>query len=186
MARLTCLASLLSLVLVACVASGQGPEQKREHVDQRTKEVLDRLFAESPAAEEQIERAAGYAVFSNIGVDLLFVGGGGGYGVAIDNDGGERTYMRMGEAGVGIGLGVKDFRVVFVFQDHARFDSFVRDGWDVSADANAAAEVGGEGASASGAASFQNGVALYQLTETGLALRANVKGTKYWPYEQLN
>ena len=189
MLRPICLAVLLSLTIPAitsCVASGSGPEQKRAHVENRTKEVLDRLYEESPAAKEQIERAAGYAVFSNIGVDLLFVGGGGGYGVAVDNESDDRTFMQMGEAGVGLGLGVKDFRVVFVFQDHEKFNSFVTDGWDLSADANAAAELSGEGASVGGAATFRNGIAVYQLTETGLALRANVKGTKYWPYDDLN
>lgn len=89
-------ALLLCLGLVACIATGGTPEQKRAHVDQRTEAVLQRLFAENPAAEEQVERAAGYAVFSNIGVDVLFVGGGAGYGVAVSNTTGRRSYMRMG------------------------------------------------------------------------------------------
>jgi hypothetical protein len=29
-------------------------------------------------------------------------------------------------------------------------------------------------------------MAIYQLTETGLALRANVRGTKYWKDSSLN
>ena len=94
--------------------------------------------------------------------------------------------MRMGEAGVGIGLGVKDFRVVFVFEDRDRLETFIREGWDVGVDATAAASLEGEGAEASAVASFQDGIAAYQLTETGLALRANLKGTKYWAYTELN
>ena len=36
-------------------------------------------------------------------------------GVAHDNGTGKETYMRMFTAGVGIGLGVKDFRGIFIF-----------------------------------------------------------------------
>lgn len=180
------LTGTLVLLATSCTATGDTPAEKRANIDERTHEVLTRLYSEVPEAEDQIDDAAGYAVFSNFGVDVLFVGGGGGYGVAIDNSTGERTYMRMGEAGVGIGLGVKDFRVVFVFETQEKFDSFVEDGWDVGADANVAAEHEGEGVSAAGAASFQDGIAVYQLTETGLALRVNIKGTKYWTYDGLN
>lgn len=85
-----------------------------------------------------------------------------------------------------MGLGLRDFRVVFVFQDRTTLNAFITNGWDLGGDANAAAELAGEGLSVGKAATFHNGVALYQLTETGLALRANVKGTKYWPYDELN
>ncbi len=175
-----------SALLAACTAAGDTVAEKRTSIETRTTEVLQRLYEESPEVEQQIADAAGYAVFSNIGVDVLLVGGGGGYGMAVDNATGVRTYMRMGEASVGLGLGVKDFRVVFVFQTAERLKKFVKEGWEAGAEATAAIEAGGEGASASGAASFVDGIAVYQLTETGLALRANVKGTKYWPYGELN
>jgi hypothetical protein len=32
-----------------------------------------------------------------------------------DNKTGRDTYMKMGEVGVGLGVGIKDFRAVFVF-----------------------------------------------------------------------
>jgi hypothetical protein len=31
-----------------------------------------------------------------------------------------------------------------------------------------------------------NGITIYQLTESGLALQATVKGTKYWKDDALN
>ena len=174
------------LVLTACAATGETPGEQRANIDRRTEEVLERLYQESPAAEAQIAEAAGYAVFSNFGVDLFLVGGGGGYGVAVHRGSGERTYMKVGEAGVGIGLGVKDFRAIFVFQTEERLERFVNSGWDASVEAAATAEIEGSGATASGAASFTDGMAIYQLTETGLALRANVRGTKYWKDGSLN
>ena len=176
----------IALFLAACSAKGSTPDEKRGSVDARASDVLERLYEEAPSAKKQIEEAAGYAVFSNVGVDVFLVGGAGGYGVAVNNLNGVRTYMRVGEAGVGFGLGVKDFRVVFVFQTAQRLKTFVEEGWDLGIDANATAELGGEGVDVGSAASFVDGVAIYQLTENGLALRANLKGTKYWPYEELN
>lgn len=175
-----------SLFFSSCFSIGTSPDDQRAHIDQRTEDVLERLYRENSGTREQVGSAAGYAVFSNVGVDVLFVGGGGGYGLAVDRSSGKKTYMRMAEAGVGIGLGLKDFRVVFIFSDRSKFDAFVEDGWDVGFDATAAAEASGQGISEGRAASFQNGVVIYQLTETGLALRANLKGTKYYKSSSLN
>lgn len=179
---------LLSLfaALAACAAPGKTPEEKRAWIDSETSDVLARLFERVPEAEKQIESAAGCAVFTNLSVDVLFVGGGGGYGVAVDSATGERTYMRMAEGGIGLGLGVKDFRAVFVFETPERFRTFVEKGWDAGASADAVASARGEGASYIAAASFVDGVAVYQLTDNGLALRVNLKGTKYFPYSALN
>ena len=186
MLRRRALTPLLPLLLVACAATGHTPDDQRAHIDRRTEEVLERLYRESPAAEKQISDSAGYAVFSNLGVDLLLVGGGGGYGVAVDRSSGKRTYMKVGEAGVGIGFGVKDYRAVLVFKTEERLRRFVDSGWDASVEAAASAEVEGKGATASGAASFTGDMAIYQLTETGLALRANVRGIRYWKDASLN
>ena len=179
-------ASLLPLLLVACAATGDTPHDQRANIDRRTEEVLDRLYRESPAAEKQVSESAGYAVFSNFGVDLFLVGGGGGYGVAVDRSSGERTYMKVGEAGIGIGFGVKDFRAVFIFETEERLRRFVTSGWDATVEAAASAELEGKGATAAGSASFTDGMAIYQLTETGLALRVNGRGTKNWKDSSLN
>ena len=42
------------------------------------------------------------------------------------------TFMKMGSAGVGLGLGVKDFRAVFVFSEASKLEEFVDKGWDFS------------------------------------------------------
>jgi lipid-binding SYLF domain-containing protein len=45
--------------------------------------------------------------------------------VVRDNQTGRDIYMKMGEFGIGLGLGVKDFRAVFVFHDHATVERFI-------------------------------------------------------------
>ena len=84
-----------------------------------------------------------------------------------------------------MGLGVKDFRGVFVFTSGDAMKSFVENGWDASAQADLAAKAGDKGDALAGAIDVAPGIKLYQLTENGLALQATIQGTKYWKDEEL-
>jgi hypothetical protein len=109
---------VLAMVFTACATTGnKTPQQKREAIDDMKQEVLAELYKLHPHAESQVTASPGYAVFSNANINLLFASFGGGYGVVTDNQNGRRTYMNMGEVGIGIGLGVKDFRAVFILKD---------------------------------------------------------------------
>lgn len=182
------LVSLLitTMMLVAAPSYADGAEKKRQKIlDMRT-EVLARLYREKPSTKSEVARAEGYAVFSNIGINLVLFSAGGGQGVVHDNQSGDNTYMNMGSAGIGFGLGIKDFRGVFVFHNRDAIHAFVESGWDFSGQADAAAKSGDKGNEASLSASVVNGVSLYQLTENGLALQATLQGTKYWKSKKLN
>ena len=99
---------------------------------------------------------------------------------------GKDTYMKMFSAGGGIGMGVKDFIIVFVFHTEDAMDKFQQSGWDFSgqADANAQTSTQGEGAETAG--SVMPGTSIYQLTKSGLALQATLQGTKFWVDKDLN
>jgi lipid-binding SYLF domain-containing protein len=172
--------------LTGCTASGDTPEQKRQAVDDMRADTLTRFYAEDASLEEKVEDAAGYAVFTNVGIKAIFVAGGGGYGVVHDNSTGDETYMRMGEGGVGLGLGVKDFRALFVIHDAKTLTDFVNGEWTFGAESDAAAKTGDKGGAAGAEGVANEGMDIYQLTENGLVLGANVRGTKYWRDESLN
>jgi len=89
-------------------------------------------------------------------------------------------------AGVGIEAGMKGFLGVFIFSTQDVFDSFVEQGWQAGAKADAAAKAGKLGGGADSAVDVAPGVELYQLTENGLALQATIQGTKYWKDDELN
>jgi len=163
-----------------------GKKEDRQEILDMRKEVLAKLYTEEPNVKKQIKNAKGYAVFSNIGVNLIFLSAGGGSGVVHNNATGKNTYMNMASAGVGIGLGVKDFSAVFVFHTNDAMKSFIEDGWDFSGQADVAAKSGKKGAEGSAAGTIINGVSIYQMTESGLALQATLQGTKYWLDEDLN
>lgn len=174
--------------LTYCTTTGTGnntPEQRRQTILAMREEVLNDLFAIKPDVRSQLGDSAGYAVFSNANINIIFVSAGGGVGVVRDNANGQETYMRMGELGLGLGAGIKDFRAVFVFHDPQTLANFIRNGWGFGGQADAAAKAGNLGAAVSGEAIIDN-ITIYQLTESGLALQVMVKGTRYWQDSALN
>lgn len=154
---------------------------KRAEIDSAADEALDLLFEESPGAKQLYSAAYGYAVFSSLKV-AVGVSGGGGSGVAVNKGGGERTYMKMGTAGVGLGLGGRKYQIVFLFENEKSFQKFLDSGWQADTSANATAGTAGAGV----ASTFSNGVAIYQLSEKGLMANADIAGTKYWKNDDLN
>ncbi|MEQ8954885.1 MAG: YSC84-related protein [Gammaproteobacteria bacterium] len=175
-------------MLGACTTTGilsSEPEERRSAILEMREEVLQELYQIKPDTRVQIGSAAGYAVFSNANVNLILASFGGGVGVVRDNESRGDTFMRMGEVGIGLGAGVKDFRAVFVFHTPEALERFVDVGLAVGGQADAAAKAGDLGAAVGGEAIVDN-VTVYQLTQSGLALQATVKGTRYWKDGELN
>ncbi len=156
-------------------------ESKRLKIDEMADAVLEQVMNSNWKAEELFESAYGWAAFDNLKIAFL-ISGGGGNGVAIHRATGERTYMKMGTGGVGVGIGGQSYQVLFFFQDERTFNNFVMKGW--KADASAQAAAGTDGANAT--TGFVNGVAVWQITEKGLMASADISGTKYWKNKKLN
>ncbi|NNE64452.1 MAG: hypothetical protein HKN34_10245 [Gammaproteobacteria bacterium] len=176
----------LVMVIGGCATTGGGtPEQQRQSILKMKNDVLTNLYKVKPDVRSQISAAPGYAVFSNANINIILASFGGGYGVVKNNQTGGHTYMKMGEVGVGIGLGAKDFRLVFVFHTKDSMTRFIEKGWAFGAQADAAAKSSDKGAAVGGELTIDN-MTIYQITEIGLALQATVKGTKFWKDESLN
>lgn len=165
---------------------GYSESEKRKSVQTMRVKTLNKLYKIHPDARGAIKRGVGYGVFSNIGVNLFFVSAAGGWGVVRDNRTGKDTYMNMASAGVGIGLGVKDFRGVFVFTSRSALKRFVNEGWSAQGQADAAAKAGKKGGAYAGAIEIAPGIRLYQIIENGLAIQATIQGTKFWKDSDLN
>ena len=85
-----------------------------------------------------------------------------------------------------MGVGVKKFKLVWVFETDKALSDFVNSGWELGAQATAAAKAGDKGNAFQGAVAVAPGVWLYQLTGDGLALELTAKGTKYYKDSDLN
>jgi lipid-binding SYLF domain-containing protein len=182
--------SLLAAALVCALAMTAFAETKKEKdqkkVRKMAQETLQRLYKADPPAKDAVEGAAGYAVFSNFGMKILLAGSGKGEGVAVNNKSKAETFMKMLEIQAGLGMGVKKFRVVFVFDNEKAFNSFVNSGWQFGGQSTASAKVAGKGGAMQGAASVSDGVWMYQLTDKGLAAEITAKSTKYYKDDDLN
>lgn len=176
----------LVIFMAGCASKGSGPSEKRANINKERQEILNTLYKTEPQARKQILTAPGYGVFSNINVNIIFASFGGGYGVVRDNKTGEDTYMRVGEAGIGLGAGAKDYRLVFVFHNEWALKRFIEKGWNFGAQADAAAKSTDKGGSYGGEDSISESITVYQITETGLALQATIKGMKFWKDDSLN
>ncbi len=177
---------IVALHMTGCATpSHKTSAEKRQSILAMKNEVLSDVYKLKPDVRSQISRAPGYAVFSNVNINLILASFGGGYGVVQNNHTGKQTFMKMGEVGLGLGAGVKDFRIVFVFHNANTMKRFINEGWAFGAQADAAAKASDKGAAVGGEVTVDN-ITIYQLTESGLALQATVKGTKYWKDDSLN
>ena len=183
-ALLIVLLTISTVTMTGCnEADGVTAADKRENIMDMHDAALAELYEKRPETKKMIKNAPGYAVFSDVNVNVIFFSAAAGHGVAIkDND---KIYMKMAQGGVGLGLGIKDFRAIFIFETEAAFDRFITKGWEAEAQADAAFKADEKGGAASGAATFQD-FKIYKLTKSGAALQATIAGTKYWKDKELN
>ena len=131
---------MMGMMLFSCATPKGGTRtDKRNYVLKMKNETLGKLHAKRPETKEMIKEAAGYAAFSNINTNLFLLSTCRGYGVVIDNSTGKKTYMNMGQVGVGPGLGIKDFRAVLIFKNKEVLHEFIEKGCEFGGHADAAA-----------------------------------------------
>jgi lipid-binding SYLF domain-containing protein len=164
----------------------ESKAEKQEDIQKMAQQTLEQLYEAQPLAKAAIEKAAGYAVFSDMGFKILFGGSGNGQGVVVNNGTKQRTYMKMIELQAGLGFGISKFRNVFVFETKGAMDSFINSGWQFGGQATAGAKTAESGGAMAGAVSVDNDIWMYQLTEKGLNLSITVTGAKYYKDDSLN
>ncbi|HKW61963.1 MAG TPA: YSC84-related protein [Candidatus Acidoferrum sp.] len=177
---------VVALLSGIAVNAGDDNEKKREKSRKMAAQTLEDLKKLQPTSKEAIQKAAGYAVFNNMGMHLLLLSTARGAGIAINNGSKQETFMKMISAGAGLGVGVKDYRVVFLFENAEALNRFLDSGWSGSAQTDAAAKVGKSGGAYSGAVEVDPGIWVYQITKNGLALQLTLQGTKYYKDGDLN
>jgi len=186
--RFKILASVLALAFLSSgvISAKDDPEKERKDIRKMAADTLKDLYKLQPAARAAIQKSSGYAVFDNMGTNLLVVSSARGEGIAVNAQTKQETFMKMVSGGVGLGAGVKDYSVIFAFQNAKAFANFLDSGWSGSSQSDAAAKAGKSGAQYSGATEVAPGVYVYQITKNGLALQVTLQGTKYYKDDDLN
>ena len=93
MKSLNCIVSLLAALTLA--TAGSSPafakkgtiEDQQDEVRKMRDEVLAELYKQDASIKQKINKADGYAVFSNVGVNLIFASVAGGKGIVVDRKG---------------------------------------------------------------------------------------------------
>ena len=154
--------------------------ERRQEILDMSKGSIDALRKDE-SAKSLIDSAYGHVVFDTTKGGFI-VTGAGGTGVAMRKNGSNPVYMHMGAGGVGLGAGLENYKLIILFENEDVYKRFVDGAWSAGASAQAAA--GRDGAAAVG--KFNNGVAVYHITDKGLIAQADVTGVKFWPSDRLN
>lgn len=183
---LVVMTTLLLWTGITEAADSTRADQIRQDIRRKGDEAMTALLEKRPELREKIDRAAGYGAFDNVGVQVAFFGGGGGRGIVVDKTTNKEHFMRMAQVNVGLGLGVKDLRVIFIFHDAESLNRFVYSGWEFGGEVEAAAKSDSKGGAASHAQLTDRGIEVYALTKSGISATATLGGTKYWKDGSLN
>jgi lipid-binding SYLF domain-containing protein len=184
------LAALATMTLVGVSAQdrhGDPDELDANTLAERRQEILDMskgtvdALRKNESAKTLIDDAYGHAVFDTTKGGFI-VTGAGGTGVAMRRNGSSPVYMHMGAGGVGLGAGLENYKLVILFENEDVYKRFIDGEWSAGTSAQAAA--GRDGAAVVG--KFNNGVAVYHLTDKGLIAQADVTGVRFWPSDRLN
>jgi len=106
--------------------------------------------------------------------------------MAVDNAAKQEIFMKMMELQPGLGVGAEKFRLVLILENSEAYNNFVTSGWEFGANAMAAAKSSSEGGGAAGVVSLQEGVKMYQLSDTGAIVGVSITGAKYSKDGDLN
>ena len=161
------------------VAASGLAERRQDILDMSKSAIAD--LRNDPSAKELVDDAYGHAVFDTTKGGFL-VTGAGGTGVAMRSNGSNPIYMHMGAGGVGLGAGLENYKFIVLFENEDVYKRFIDGEWSAGATAQAAA--GRDGAAIVG--KFNNGVAVYHITDKGLIAQADVTGVRFWPSDRLN
>lgn len=186
--------TLLMAALLVCLmtatsfaaTSQEKIDKERAEIDNLSVKALHNLYEKVPSAENVINNCYAYATLSNTGMKLGLFGDAHGRGLAVNNTTGEKVYMRMKELGLGIGLGIKEYDLIFVIGTEQAWKTFISGDIKFASSADASASDGQAGGAVEGASIAANGIWVYQMTKKGLSLDASIKGTKIYADKKLN
>ena len=143
--------------------------------------TMSRLRQEAPESAELIDKAYGYAVFDAAKGGFI-VSGAAGKGVAQRRGGQDPVFMRMRSVGIGLTAGGQSYKLVILFENSMAYDQFIEGQRDFKGAAQAAAG----GAAAGAAPRFEDGAAVYHLSDKGLIGNIDMSSVKFSKDDDLN
>lgn len=176
----------LILMTASTVLAAKSVDEQRAELNEMREKILDRMYKKYPDSKSAVENSYGYCTISASGVKLGFWGDDHGRGMVVNNETGEKIYVKMKEVSLGINFGAKEYDLLFIIQNQEAWKSFNSGNIKFGTETSAQASDGVSGGTFANATIIANGVWVYQLDKKGLAVELTFKGARITPYKTLN
>ena len=176
----------LVLMTASSALAKETPEQLRAKLNDMSGQVLTRMYEKYPSSQSAIQNVYAYCTISASSIKWGFWGDDHGRGVAVNNQTGERIYVKMNEVSVGVNFGAKEYDLLFLITNKTAWDKFISGNIKFGSEVSAQVSDGVSGGTFANATIVADGVWVYQLDKKGLAFELSLKGAKISPYKNLN
>jgi lipid-binding SYLF domain-containing protein len=168
------------LVLCAVMVAGMmsdmpGVAQAGADPVVEAQETMELYLKTDPSLKRFMDTAAGYVVFPSVAKGAAVVGGARGHGVLFQRGGTPIARATMTQVTVGLQAGGQSFSEIIFFENPKALSDFKKGEFSLAAQVSAVALSAG----AARSARYQNGVAVFTATTSGLMLEASVGGQKF-------
>ena len=162
-----------ALLLTGC-ATAPRTDGGKLVLRSKVQDAIDLARKEDPGLEKFFDEAAGYAIFPTVGKGAIGIGGA--YGKGELYEGGKLAgYCDLTQVSIGFALGGQGYTELIFFETKADVDHFKSGNFAFAAQASAVALKSGVSANAK----YENGVAVFTMSEAGLMYEASIGGQKF-------
>jgi lipid-binding SYLF domain-containing protein len=164
----------LLLFVGSAATTGFAQSEKEQKLIKDADEAVAEMLKVDPGLREYFDKAAGCAVFPNVGKGGLIIGGASGNGVLYEY--GQKVGMAsLKELNVGLQAGGEALMEVIFFKTKEDVDKFKEGKFEFDAGVSATALKAG----ISKDMKYKDGVAVFTYTKGGLMADASVGGQKF-------
>jgi lipid-binding SYLF domain-containing protein len=167
-----------ALTLSQCATGPTVAEVDSARLAADSRAALRDLYRKNPKARQLGQRAKGVLVFPNITKGGLMLGGMGGNGVLVRDDGSIRDYYQTGGLSYGLQAGVQKYGYALFLMDRVAFDNINRAvGWEVGSSPSLVIVDEGKSASLS-TTTIDSGTYAFFFNQRGLMGGLGLQGSK--------
>ena len=162
-----------ALLLTGC-ATAPRTDGGKLVLSSKVQEAIDLARKEDPGLEKFFDEAAGYAIFPTVGKGAIGIGGAYGKGELYEH-GRLAGYCDLTQVSIGFALGGQAYTELIFFELKDDVDRFKSGNFAFAVQASAVALKSGVSANAK----YENGVAVFTMSEAGLMYEASIGGQKF-------
>jgi lipid-binding SYLF domain-containing protein len=160
-------------VMTGC-ATAPRTDSEKIVLGSKVQDVIDLARKEDSGLKKFFDEAAGYAIFPTVGKGAIGIGGA--YGKGELYEGGKLAgYCDLTQVSIGFALGGQGYTELIFFEIKDDVDHFKSGNFAFAAQASAVALKSGVSANAK----YENGVAVFTMSEAGLMYEASIGGQKF-------